>query len=95
MGRDARKLVFGVCERKRSRSACTFAQTDQLPFYLLFGKYHIETCFKRNFNILASLCSQGDWFESRFVRNPKDRFCHVQGPNVNRDVLPTDYSTNK
>ena len=25
------------------------------------------------FNFLASLCSLGDWFESRFVGNPKDR----------------------
>ena len=29
----------------------------------------------RNFIILASLCSWGDWFESRFVGNLKDRFC--------------------
>ena len=27
-----------------------------------------------NFNFLASLCSWGDWFETRFVRNPEDRF---------------------
>ena len=26
-------------------------------------------------NFLASLCSLGDWHESRFVRNPEDRFC--------------------
>ena len=41
-----------------------------------FVKYHISTCFKRNFNLIASLCSWADWFMSRFVRNPKDRFCH-------------------
>ena len=36
----------------------------------------MSTCFKRNFNFLASLCSLGDWFESRFVGNPEDRFSH-------------------
>ena len=25
-------------------------------------------------NFLASLCSLGDWFETRFVGNPEDRF---------------------
>ena len=29
-------------------------------------------------NVLASLCSQGDWFETRFVRNPKDRLCRME-----------------
>ena len=33
--------------------------------------------YKPNFTSLASLFSLGDWFESRFVRNPEDRFCHV------------------
>ena len=28
----------------------------------------------QNFNILLS---RGDWFESRFVGNPKDTFSHV------------------
>ena len=30
------------------------------------------------FNFLASLFSCGDWFESHFVGNAKDRFCHVE-----------------
>ena len=34
-----------------------------------FGKFVILTCYKRNFNFLASLCSWGDWFDSRFVGN--------------------------
>ena len=29
----------------------------------------------QNSIFLASLCSWGDWFESRFVANPEDRFC--------------------
>ena len=41
-----------------------------------FGKYHMLTCYKWNFNFLASLCSWGDWFETRFFGNPEDRFSH-------------------
>ena len=36
----------------------------------------------RNFNFLASLCSCGDWFESRFVGNLKDRFCYRRDPLI-------------
>ena len=32
---------------------------------------------KTNFKFLISLCSCGEWFESRFVGNPEDRFCTV------------------
>ena len=32
----------------------------------------------RNLNVLASLCSRGDWFKSCFVGNPKDRFCLIE-----------------
>ena len=34
-----------------------------------FGKFVILTCYKRNFNFHASLCSWGDWFDSCFVGN--------------------------
>ena len=34
----------------------------------------MKTCDGRNFNSLASLCSLGDWFETRSVGNPEDRF---------------------
>ena len=40
----------------------------------LSKKYHIWTCYKRNFNFPASLWSWRDWFETRFVGNPEDRF---------------------
>ena len=56
MGLDPRKPVSGVCEQQRRRPACTFAQSDQLLSCSLIGKYHIKTCYKRNFNILASHC---------------------------------------
>ena len=32
------------------------------------------TCYKSNFNLLAILCSWGDWFETCLVGNPEDRF---------------------
>ena len=46
LGLDARKPVFGV-----SRSLISAFDIR------LLRKYHISTCFKRNFNFLASLCS--------------------------------------
>ena len=36
--------------------------------------YHMETCYERNDNFLASLCSWAGGFESRFGGNPEDRF---------------------
>ena len=50
-------LSSGVCEQHRRRPACASAQTDQRLFYSLIEKYHISTCYERNFNFLASLCS--------------------------------------
>ena len=67
--------LSGVCEQHRRRPACASAQTDQRLCYSLCGKYNIQTCYMRNFNILASLCSWGYWFESRSVGNLEDRFC--------------------
>ena len=60
---DARKPVFGVCEEQRRTSACASAKTDQRLCYLLFRKCRTYTCYRQNFNFLAtcSLCSWGDW----------------------------------
>ena len=63
------------CEQQRHRPACASAQSDQRLCFSLFGKYHFQTCHKRNFNFLASLCSSTDWLETHFVGNPVDRFC--------------------
>ena len=63
-----------VCEQQRHRLDCAYAQSDQRLCYSLIVKYHILAWYKRNFNFLASLCSWGDWFESRFVGTPEDRF---------------------
>ena len=56
------------------RTACASGQSNQHICYLLIRKNHISTCYKRNSNILASLCSYADWVESYSVENPKDRF---------------------
>ena len=46
-----------VCEQQRRRAACASAQSDQRLCFSRFGKYHIQTCYKRNFNFLASPCN--------------------------------------
>ena len=66
-----------VCEKHRRRPACASAQSDQRLCFSLFGKFHIQTCYKRSINFLASLCSWAGWFESHFVGNPEDRFSGV------------------
>ena len=52
----ARKSVFGVSEQQRHRPACASAQTYQRLVIRYFGQCRI-TCYKRNFNFLACLCS--------------------------------------
>ena len=71
MGLDARKPVLGVC--------CAPAQSDHHLCYSLIGKNYMSTCYRWNFNILASLCSWGDWFETRFIGNLKTGFLR-RGP---------------
>ena len=75
LGLNVRKPVFGVSKQQRCRPACVYPQSDQLLFYSLTGKYHILTCYKRNFNHLAGLCS---WFESYLVGNQENRFSDVE-----------------
>ena len=63
-----------VCEQQRRRPACASAQSDQRLCFSRFGKYHIQTCYKPNFNFLAGPCNWEEWFESRVAGNPEDRF---------------------
>ena len=65
-------LYSVVCKQQRPRPACTSEQSDQRLCYSLIRKY-IKTCYERNFNFLARLCSWWDWFEARFFGNPDDR----------------------
>ena len=84
VGLVGRNMSWEVWEQQRGRPACTSAQSDQSLFYSLFGRDHIWACCKCKFNFLASLCSWGDWFETRFDGNPKDRF--------SRDVAHMGYN---
>ena len=43
----------------------------------LLELYRIYTCYRPNFNYLASLCNCTDWFEYYLVDNPEDRVSHV------------------
>ena len=51
----------------------TSEHPDQCLCISLIRKYHILTCYERNFKILGSLCSQAGWFESHFAINLKNR----------------------
>ena len=64
------------CPRREKTCLRGFASNNS--FNSFFGKFHIKTYYRWNFNFLASLCSWGDGFESRFVGNPEDRFCCVE-----------------
>ena len=59
------------------RTAYAYVKSDQPLCYSLIGNYHIKTCCKGNFIILASLCCLVGWFECHFVVNPEDRFSRV------------------
>ena len=52
---------------RRRPSAPLLFTVWKAPYHSLL---HAKFCF------LASLCSCGDWFESHFVGDPKDRFSH-------------------
>ena len=64
-----------IWEKQRRRPTCASAQSDQRLYNMLFGEHSSQACSIQNSIFLASLCSLGDCFESRFVRNPEDRFC--------------------
>ena len=49
-------------------------RTTKAQTSLPIPKVSYLTCYKQNFNFLASLCSWAYWFESHFVWNPEDRF---------------------
>ena len=61
-------------------------QTGHLPGLIIFVNSLSVKAFNtltssyyaQNFNILASLCSGTDWFESYFVGNPEDSFSCVK-----------------
>ena len=57
MGLDTRKSVFRFVNNKGADQPAHPPQTDQRLCYSLAENNDIQTCHKRNFNFLASLCS--------------------------------------
>ena len=53
-------------------------QSDQCLCYSLIGKCHNKTGTKRNFTILASLCSCSGWFGYDLVGNHEEGFLMSQ-----------------
>ena len=86
MDLDARKPVFRLANNEGADQPAHLCRLIS-AFVIRF----LETCFMQNFDVLASLCSSGDWFKPRFVGNPKDRFCrdeahissHAQKVHIN------------
>ena len=69
----AKKVLLNptrVCEQQRCRPACASTQSSQRICFSLIEKYHIQTCYKRNVNFLACLCSWAGWFEHDLVDTP-------------------------
>ena len=81
----------GFAKQQRRRPAWASAQPDQRLCYSLFGKYHTYTCYKQNFNFLASLCSGPGWFESHLVGNPKDKVLLRRGPFIHMVLTSMAY----
>ena len=67
----ARKSDFVVSEQQRRRPDCASTQSDQRLCSSLSEKYYDSASYAENFNILASICSCVDQFESCLVRNPR------------------------
>ena len=65
-----------TCLRGFANNKGAFAHSGQRLCFSLIGNYH--TCYQRNFNFLANLCSWACWFENHFVWTPEDRFCRVE-----------------
>ena len=51
-------------------------QSYQSLYFSLSGKYNSLTCYKQNFNIIASLSSWVGWIKSCRAVNPEYRFYH-------------------
>ena len=81
-------LSWGGCEQHRRRPAYASAQSDQRLWYSLFLKNHKLATSEISI-FLASLCSWGDWFETRFAGNPEDRFSHDRAHIVDFRVFET------
>ena len=76
MGLVARKPVFRCLRTTKTQTSLRIPVVWSAPLLFAFWKAPYLSLLKTKFNFLDSLCSWGDWFESRFVGNPEDRFSH-------------------
>ena len=74
MGLDARKPVFGSLRTIQAQTNLRIRAAWSAPLLFALWKVSYVNMLHVNFNFLASLCSWGNWFETRFVGSPKDRF---------------------
>ena len=70
MGLDTRKPVFGDLGTTKAQTSLRICAVWSAPLLYAFWKV----------NFLASLCSWGDWFESRFFGNPQRQVLSRRGP---------------
>ena len=76
-------LSSGGCKQHRRRPACASTQPGQHLCYSFFGKCHMLTCYRWNFNFPFSLCCWEDWFETCYVKTPQRQgFLRNSLPNL-------------
>ena len=78
MGLDARKLVFGGLLSKQAQTSLHIRADWSAPLLFAFWKVSSLNMLQAKFDILAILCSWGDWFESHFDGNPEGRFSRYE-----------------
>ena len=78
VGLDARKTAFGGLRTTKAQTSLRIHAAWSVPLLFAYGKCYILTCYERNFDFEASLCSSADRFESYFGGNPEDRFSHSE-----------------
>ena len=74
LGLVARKPVFGGLRTTQAQTSLHIRAYWSAPLLFTYWKVSYLTLLQAKFNILAILCSWGDWFDSRFVEYPEDRF---------------------
>ena len=76
MGLDARKPVFGGLPTTKAQTSLCIRAVWSAPLLFAYKKVSYLDVLWAKFQdeFLACLGSWGDWFETRFVRNPEDRF---------------------
>ena len=79
-------LSSGICKQQRRRPAFATGQTDQHLCFLLIGRNHLSTCYKRNFNFLPYLGGLEHWFGYVLVGNPEYCFLATR-PRYNTKLL--------